>query len=166
MTRNPPKPNGYEPVLTFIQPLASHESAPTPPLKSSPICWITAQYSLSIRRQKSSSGARGAATPPRFAAQWAGDRQTLHGSHPLRTKRRSPCGLAELGIIKDQYIKILCTGGRGISFLRTARALFNTDGKFSQGPSKFFGQNCQCNPILRQRKTSRFSMASFRVILP
>lgn len=42
-----------------------------------------------------------------------------------------PCGLAEQGAIKDQYIKVKRTGGGSLSFFRTARAFFDASGKFA-----------------------------------
>jgi two-component system response regulator AtoC len=42
-----------------------------------------------------------------------------------------PCGLAEQGLIKDQSIRVLRSGGGGISFFRTARAFFDAGGKFA-----------------------------------
>ena len=41
-----------------------------------------------------------------------------------------PCGLAEQGVIKDQFIKIMLDGGGSMSLFRTARAFFDTGGKF------------------------------------
>ena len=52
--------------------------------------------------------------------------EAIHCEHS-----NDPCGLAEQGIIKDQYVKVLKAGGRGISLLRTARAFFDADGKFA-----------------------------------
>ncbi len=44
---------------------------------------------------------------------------------------KDPCNLAELGIIKDQYVKIRCAGSNSNSFFRTARAFFDAEGKFA-----------------------------------
>ena len=42
-----------------------------------------------------------------------------------------PCGLAEQGIIKDQYIKVQRGGGQSVSCLRTARAFYDAEGQFA-----------------------------------
>ena len=46
-------------------------------------------------------------------------------------KSPDPCGLAEQGIIKDQYIKIMRSNGGSLSFFRTARAFYDVNGKFA-----------------------------------
>ena len=42
-----------------------------------------------------------------------------------------PCGLAEQGIIKDQYIRVRRSSGGVISLFRTARAFFDSNGEFA-----------------------------------
>lgn len=52
--------------------------------------------------------------------------EVIHCEHS-----NDPCGLAELGFIKDESVKIFCAGGVGAAFLRTARAFFDARGDFA-----------------------------------